>query len=266
MMAQGTGAHDHEVSAVASTQRLWQRIGTLALWRVAALVAASPWMAPIGPLNLLLAPRCVSCRTSCAPQQLLCAACWRAMPWLPDPLCERCGLPQPCGTPCPAAEWAFSRSWAPLDYAGPVIALIRALKERGAIQAADLMAATIVARAPARVLLDGAVLVPVPADPWRRRRRGIDHAAVLADAIARRSGNDIVAALQRRPGGRQAGRSRAQRVAAGPTVQANGALVGRDAVLVDDVHTTGATLHAAALALNKAGAGRIACVTFGRSI
>lgn len=188
------------------------------------------------------------------------------MPWLGDQLCDRCGLPSPCGVPCPAGRWVFSSAWAPLDYAGPVITLIRALKERGARPVAELMAATMVARAPARVLMGEAVLVPVPADPWRRRVRGIDHAAVLAEAVARRSGLHAASVLRRQHSGRQAGQSRTVRIADGPTVHAHGVAVGQPVVLVDDVHTTGATLNAAALALKASGAGPIVCLTFGRSI
>lgn len=188
------------------------------------------------------------------------------MPWLTAALCPRCGLPRPCGTRCPAAAWAFSAAWAPLDYAGPVVALVRALKERGAHPAAELMAATIVARAPRQLLAAHAVLVPVPADPWRKRVRGIDHAAALADAIARRTGQEVVPALRRSLGGRQARRDRSGRIAAGPSVHLRAVELGPDAVLVDDVHTTGATLHAAASALETAGVKHRRCLTFARSI
>jgi predicted amidophosphoribosyltransferase len=38
------------------------------------------------------------------------------------------------------------------------------------------------------------------------------------------------------------------------------------ALLVDDVHTTGATLHAAARALKQAGAERVHAVTYARTL
>jgi predicted amidophosphoribosyltransferase len=37
-------------------------------------------------------------------------------------------------------------------------------------------------------------------------------------------------------------------------------------VLVDDVHTTGATLHACAQALREAGAGRVVAITWARTL
>ena len=38
------------------------------------------------------------------------------------------------------------------------------------------------------------------------------------------------------------------------------------AILVDDVHTTGATLHACALALRAAGASEVRATTFARTL
>jgi predicted amidophosphoribosyltransferase len=162
-----------------------------------------------------------------------------------------------------------------LGYAGPVPALVNALKERGAVGLAALMAAQIVATAPSDLWPapgDGAVLVPVPADPWRRRRRGVDHAARLAAALTSRTDlptAPILARGARRA--RQAGRRRAERLRADPAevhVRTGRAPGPRDGVvvLVDDVHTTGATLHACAQALRRAGARRVVAVTYARTL
>jgi predicted amidophosphoribosyltransferase len=144
--------------------------------------------------------------------------------------------------------------------------LIRALKERGSYPAAEFMAAAILAGAPKWLLTPDAVLVPVPADPWRRRVRGIDHARVLSEAISRRSAHETIALLGRAHGRRQARLDRAGRVSANTVISARSGPAPATAVLIDDVHTTGATLHAAATALTAAGTGRIGCLTFGRSI
>ncbi len=226
-------------------------------------------------LDWLVPPLCVACRDApCARRgDPLCGPCRAALPWLGPRVCPRCAQPRPCGR-CPAARQAFSRAWAPLGYAGPVPALVNALKERGAVGLAGLMAAQLVATAPADLWPAGAVLVPVPADPWRRRRRGVDHAARLAAALAPRTGL-VVAPLLARPGrrGRQAGRRRAERLRADPAeVQVRtgraGPAAGRSpaVVLVDDVHTTGATLHACALALKASGVARVVAVTYARTL
>jgi predicted amidophosphoribosyltransferase len=243
-------------------------------------------------LALVVPAVCVACRRAgeVARNDPLCSACRRALPWLGAPRCRRCGLPGPCGARCPARAQAFSGAWAPVAYAGAVPALVNALKERGAVGLARLMAAQIVATAPpgqwagglattGTVVPVGGVppriaLVPVPADPLRRRRRGVDHAARLAAELAPRCGLPVAAVLARpmTAGSRQAGLSRAQRLRPDRltvvlrTGRRAPPAVPPIAILVDDVHTTGATLHACALALREAGALDVRAVTYARAL
>lgn len=213
-------------------------------------------------LTLLITPRCIGCRGPAARAELLCGDCRRALPWLEPPVCPACGLPAPCGPVCPAAAAAFAGAWAPLGYEGPVPALVRALKEDGALPVADLMAAAIVAGMPDLFLDQGPLVVPVPADPWRARRRGLDHAAAIARAVARRARLPHAAPLRRHHRRRQAGRNRAERLAPGRDLSC--LPVSGRILLVDDVHTTGATLDQAARTLLACGAHEVLCLTFGR--
>lgn len=110
----------------------------------------------------------------------------------------------------------------------------------------------------------GGVVVPVPASPWRRRWRGFDPAEELALALARRTGLEYSDCLRRRHGPRQVGRSRAERLGDPPRVRARGA-VPTEALLVDDVCTTGATLAACAVALRSAGCERVVAAVVARA-
>lgn len=227
-------------------------------------------------LDWLVPPLCLACRSGPAARRgdPLCAPCRAALPWLPARICPRCAQPRPCGR-CPAARQAFARAWAPLAYAGPVPALVVALKERGALGLAPLMAAQIAAAAPADLwdALDddhGAALVPVPADPWRRRRRGVDHTARLAAQLGARIERPVVNALARAgPRRRHVRQSRAERLRADPAgvqVRTRAHRLPATVFLVDDVHTTGATLHACALALKGSGVERVVAVTYARTL
>jgi predicted amidophosphoribosyltransferase len=215
-------------------------------------------------LDLLAPPRCLACGAP-GPGPL-CAACRAALPWL-GPVCPRCALPRRAGCPpCPARRAAFAAAWAPVAMAGPARALVHALKLDGARGAAGAMAATLVRGVPPGPV----ALVPVPPAPARARRRGVDHAALLAGALARRAGRagpapPVVACLERTGPGRQVGAPRPARLA-GPPVHARGRAPARVVVLVDDVHTTGGTLDACARALRAAGAHEVRALTFARTL
>jgi predicted amidophosphoribosyltransferase len=221
-------------------------------------------------LDLLIPPRCVACRSAVgvARGDPLCVACRGALPWLPAAAqrCARCGLPERHGArSCPARRQAFAAAWSAVAYAGPVPALVVALKDRGALPVAALMAAQLAAAAPPYTW-DGATLVPVPPDPWRRRRRGVDHTGVIAGALGARLGVPVVAVLRRGRGSAQAGRSRTARLQADVGARTRAGPVPSVAVLVDDVHTTGATLHACAQALRAAGCGEVRAVAYARAL
>jgi predicted amidophosphoribosyltransferase len=165
------------------------------------------------------------------------------------------------------ASSAVARAWTPVAFEGPARALVHALKFRGALGLAETMAAQMVANAPAGLLADGVALVPVPTPAARRRKRGFDHAALLARAIGARTGLEVVPCLRRAgPAPRQAGARRAQRLAGGRVrVEVCGA-VPRRAVLVDDVHTTGATLRECARKLRANGAFQVTALAYARAL
>lgn len=213
-------------------------------------------------LTAAVAPdRCLDCRGPARGGALLCDGCRRGLPWLPVDGCQRCGLPERCRAGrCPARGAPFAAAWAPLAYEGPARALALAGKERAARRVASWLGAAMVARAPAALLAGVEGVVPVAADPLRRRRRGEDHARLIADAVGRGLGLPVRRLLVRG----SSGPAQHHRDRAGRSTVAAPAVVGRPpgtVLLVDDVHTTGATLRAGAEALRRAGAGRVVVLT-----
>jgi predicted amidophosphoribosyltransferase len=109
--------------------------------------------------------------------------------------------------------------------------------------------------------------VPVPAQPVRERRRGFDPAGTLASLLARRLGIPERSCLRRRDHERrQVGATRAQRRRTGRLTIELRAPPPLRALLVDDVHTTGATLDACARALLAGGCREVAAVTYTRTL
>jgi predicted amidophosphoribosyltransferase len=99
------------------------------------------------------------------------------------------------------------------------------------------------------------------------RRRGFDAAALLAAGLAARTGLPLAPCLRRSDRGRrQVGAGRAQRRSAGRFAVAATAAPPPAALLVDDVHTTGATLDVCARALKESGAAWVGAATYVRTL
>jgi len=124
--------------------------------------------------------------------------------------------------------------------------LVHALKYRAVYAAAEPLVDAMAERIPGSTT----ALVPVPRATLRAFRHGIDPAAVLAAGVAHRTGLPVIDAIKPRWWWRRhAGRSRDERSAVSfvPT----GQFVPKNAALVDDVLTTGATARAATVALES---------------
>jgi predicted amidophosphoribosyltransferase len=224
-------------------------------------------------VSLVVPPACPACRAPLPGAALrLCPSCAGAVPWLPRRACPRCALPaHRSGARCPAAGAAFGRAFSPVAYDGVARELVGALKFRGALALAGLMSAQIAANLPPDLraaLRSGALaVVPVPAQPQRRRRRGFDPAAALAGSLAARADAPLAPCLRRRDhGARAVGMGRGARRAPGRLAVELRAPAPRRAVLVDDVHTTGATLDACARALRAGGCAEVTAVSYARTL
>lgn len=234
------------------------RLAPLGRWRAFVGRALTRVVRPLARdlLEFALPQRCPGCGAPAARETLLCERCLARLPRLAGAVCARCLLddrpPDACHRhPGDAVHAAFV-------YDERVALLVQALKfgarPRLARACAPAMAAALpeAARAPALV-------TAVPLHPVRRRERGYDQAACLAEALA-----DAIAApfvpdvlARTRATAAQSGlraRERRRNVAGAFRVTRPAWVRGRQVLLVDDVLTTGATLHEALAALRAAGA------------
>ncbi|OZI21545.1 hypothetical protein CAL26_25420 [Bordetella genomosp. 9] len=183
-----------------------------------------------------------------------------------QPRCRRCALRlRPGRTSCPDCARRpspLAAVYAGFDYESPGDMLITRYKIELRYALAEPLADLILrnfSSAPA-ALAPGTVLVPIPSSRTSLRRRGFNPAAELARALARRTGLPLRPhwLARGRDGPKQSTLSREAR-----SHVARDAYVCPTAVppctvaVVDDVMTTGSTLHAAALALRAAGAASV---------
>lgn len=250
--------------------------------RVRWLESLSGWVRDV---VFPLPPACLWC--GLPSPDAACAACRRSLLPAPDPAagtdacCRRCGRRLPRQRAGEVARCTSTRAVAARRcdgcrvlppalqavtalgvYRGSLRWTIRRIKRYGELALLDPLAAAL-----ARELYAAGravdLIVPVPSDRGRLRRRGVDPVHALAERLAdqlRRLCYDVLARRSGLPP-QQALRGQARRrnlIGAFHIKRGMDALLrGRAVLLVDDVLTTGATLQAAGLALLAAGARQV---------
>lgn len=198
---------------------------------------------------------CFLCRG--AARELLCAACDADLPRLARLVCPRCALESPrgelCGR-CLTQAPAYDATQAALAYEFPADALVQALKFRGELALAPLLAALLTPRLRAeRVDL----MVPVPLSRERLRRRGYNQALEIARHLPRaRLELTLCERTRDAPPQMELPYDARQRNVRG-AFRCTRPLQGASVAIVDDVMTTGATLDELARTLKGAGAERV---------
>lgn len=196
------------------------------------------------------------------PRRGTCVYCGSMLGCDRDDLCEECRAQL-------AADWVGVRGAerkSGLDgaayayrYHGPAGAMVRVLKYRGVRVLADEMSRDLT-RAVKMMRLDGIDAVTcVPMHPKRLKKRGVNHAEVLARRVAAELGVEYRELLARTWNAPQQARleqkERLKNLRGG--FAATQSLTGCRILLVDDVRTTGSTAKYCAEALRAAGAEKV---------
>lgn len=117
--------------------------------------------------------------------------------------------------------------------------------------------------------LNADFLVPVPLDFMRQFSRGYNQSMLLAEAVSKLTGIPGCQPLRRiKRRSKQSGRNRADRhkeLAGNFILKSPAAVKDRNILLIDDIFTTGATLHAAAMTLLSGGAASVTVFTLART-
>lgn len=200
------------------------------------------------------------------PRRAVCMGCGEMLGLDRDDLCEDCRRELArswIGPKQPRKSLKLSGAAYCHPYPGPASGMVRSLKYGSAWVLAEGMGEEI-ARAAQGLRIGGEyVVTSVPMHPRRLRRRGKNHAELLARSAAERLGAEYAELLMRTRDAPQQARldasERKRNLRGGFTVPASqrARLTGATVLLIDDVCTTGSTARHCAAALRDAGARRV---------
>jgi ComF family protein len=219
-------------------------------------------------LDLFFPPRCVGCGRY---GTWLCPECEAEIERITGPLCPRCGRSAArSDRPCPACR----RMTLPIDgirsaayFEGALREAIHRFKYRG-LRALAHPLGQLMAEQWTACHVPAEVIIPVPLHPSRLAERGYNQATLLARELQTATGLPVATESLVRI------RATAPQVTLGAAARQENVLgafrccgdtiAGRQAVLVDDLCTTGATLSACSVALQEAGASSVWAYTLAR--
>lgn len=230
-------------------------------------------------LDVVYPPLCLHCETAVARADALCSRCFALLRPISAPCCPVLGLPfeVPLGPEALSAEAIadpppFRRARSAVLYNDVARKLVAQLKYGDRPELARFCA-RLMRSAGLELLAGEPVLVPVPLHRTRQFERRYNQSAELARALGRLAGVRVEPTLvtRRRRTRQQVGLSadaRRRNVAGAFEVSADAAvrLGGRRAVIIDDVITTGSTVKAVTLALNRAGIDNVDVISFARVV
>ncbi|MCX7009894.1 MAG: ComF family protein [Kiritimatiellaeota bacterium] len=207
----------------------------------------------------------------------VCWDCQSQLPFVRQPFCLHCGDPVEGRVDeaftcqwCDELDPAFDYARSVVRYRGPVQRMIQDFKYHAAHHLAPDMIRLLMAglhTAPEFGSLDA--LCCVPLHRVRLRQRGYNQSALLAQGLAKELGLPFLrrALVRVRQTGTQThltAHERVTNVHGAFAVRRPAAVAGKALLLIDDVMTTGATLHEASRVLKEAGAAKVCCLTVAR--
>lgn len=228
-------------------------------------------------LRAIYPPECMACGCQVDNTFALCPSCWADTPFILGAACDLCGTPLPgqaepgaklrCDG-CRANPPPWDKGRAVMSYHGIARKLVLGLKHGDRVDVARA-AGPWLARAAADLVTPDTTIIPVPLFRARLWRRRYNQSALLAQALGRFTGTEVMlqGLLRIKTTPSLDGKSREERFALLQeviTANPRDDLSGRDVVLLDDVMTSGATLSACTHAARSAGAKKLSVIVLAR--
>lgn len=214
--------------------------------------------------ELLFPPRCPFCGRV-GTREEPCKRCRISARELTGEVCKVCGvLPEDCFCR-PLQPFAFERNISSFYYSGGARTLVLRYKERSAPQLAPFMAKRMLRQIQGRLEGEFSAIVFVPNTAKATWRRGYSPTQLLAQELSAMLEVPVVDGLTRNNAPQQKYHKRAAdrwKSAKENYLLRKGVSLSGRVLLVDDITTSGASLHACAALLKKAGAEKVYAVTF----
>jgi len=233
-------------------------------------------------LHVIFPAACTNCDTPLwdDPVPFVCKGCWKTLVPIAGPCCPHCGVPyaspvtlqqsptHECGA-CRIKPPAFTQTWSLFPYQSPLRETIVLFKYRGKRSLTKHFIQAMIPALPNLPTIDA--LLPVPLHPQRLREREYNQSLLLAHGLSQHLQIPLLLSclLRVRPTAPQTSLSKKERLTnlhRAFAVDDVSRIAGKRILLIDDVFTTGTTLHECAKTLRKAGSGPVYGLTLARML
>ena len=228
--------------------------------------------------ELVFPSYCLECeqRLPCRELPLLCCDCLSNISYIHSPQCSCCGIPFKAGQDhlcglCLKKNYAFDLARAAIHYQEPVASLISSFKFNGTLTGLTTLAYIAQNSPGAKDLSEPDVILPVPLHIQRLRERKFNQASLIAQTcftnyMDRIKPNILIKRRATSPQTGLNGIERRKNLSGAFSLKNKEQVRDKSVLLVDDVFTTGQTVHECAKVLRKVGAKRIEVFTLARAI
>lgn len=230
-------------------------------------------------VDLVLPPRCPMTGELVGQHGTLDPVYWGKLNFIQDPLCVTCGIPFPhetdpqmiCGS-CLQDPPIYNSARSVWRYDDASTGMVLKFKHADGTQLAPLLAGYM-HQTGKEMLSKADILVPVPLHRWRLLKRRYNQAGLLAAILSRITKIPCAAHCLRRKRatesqGRKTREQRKENIAGAFLVpeKCHIQIKGKKIVLIDDVFTSGATVHECVKTLLGAGAASVDVLTLSKVV
>jgi ComF family protein len=214
-----------------------------------------------GALELIFPDNCLLCRQflNSRHQRQLCVSCLGSLALNPTPLSRQ----------TTEGTFAFDQAWSVCLYNEPAQKLLHAFKYNSKTSLCKTFVPLMIDfidhyHLP---LQEFDLICPIPLHPVKLRERGYNQSSLLSSRLSRHYGvshteNLLIRQKMTRTQTELGAKQRWTNMEGAFRIKNPTDVVGRSVVLIDDLYTTGATVHSAAEVLKTAGAARVCVLTF----